>query len=348
MKASFCGVAFALASWLFVSLPVSVQAADADGPGDHDLLKRVEGSEIIWSQQMEQGEMAVALDRVEWDYDAQKFKETRMEYAEGRHTILYYKMPEGTSEKQAVKYLQTELLAIGFNTLFSGANDELDDGSNRFVEQLFPTVKQDEQLPYLHQFNHEKQRYAAMKGPGENGQAVYVSMYAFTLQDDAAAGYEKLKERHELASDNVVVRVDVLETKGVDASLIQIKAADVEEALNTQGRAAIYGIFFDPDKAEIRQESTETLGEIAKAIKNTPVGQRFLIVGHTDNQGGNPSRNQTLSSRRATAVVAELVGVYDIPAEKLIPFGAGMSSPLAPNTNEEGRARNRRIEIVAM
>ena len=85
---------------------------------------------------------------------------------------------------------------------------------------------------------------------------------------------------------------------------------------------------------------------MAKAIKES-TGRKFLIVGHTDNVG-DFAHNQALSAKRAAAVTAALTGKHDIPAASVIPVGVGMAAPVAANTDDAGRAKNRRVEIVAM
>jgi len=70
------------------------------------------------------------------------------------------------------------------------------------------------------------------------------------------------------------------------------------------------------------------------------------IVGHTDNQG-SAEYNMTLSERRAANVAAALVRDYGIAAGRLSSAGAGLTQPIAPNDTEDGRAKNRRAELVA-
>jgi len=140
--------------------------------------------------------------------------------------------------------------------------------------------------------------------------------------------------------------VDVLQTKPIEARMVVVKAEEIEQSIAKTGRIAIYGIYFDTDKAEIKPESTASLVEMASAIKAAPDG-KFLIVGHTDNQGGL-EHNQDLSKRRAAAVTKALVSQHQVPAAAVIPIGVGMAAPVAPNTDEAGRAKNRRVEIVAM
>ena len=94
-----------------------------------------------------------------------------------------------------------------------------------------------------------------------------------------------------------------------------------------------------------RPKSKPTLDEIAKLLTSKP-DLRLKIIGHTDNKG-TAEYNLDLSSRRAGNVAAALVGGYGIDPARLTSEGAGLSRPLASNDTEEGRAKNRRVELVA-
>lgn len=322
----------------------TASAADAPGTKDHPLLKRVEGSEIIWGKFSKFDEMKVALEKIEFDYDGQVFKPTKQQSLEGVHTVLYYRLPGDVSTLEAVRQYEQDLKAAEFTTLFTAANDSLDDGYNRFVQQIFPTALKTGQIGSMHEFNHDEQRYAVLKGKGKDGGEIYVTLYAFIL-NDVSVGFNDLVEAHKLDKGQTVVRVDILEAKPMEARMTVVKADEITSTIAATGRIAIYGVHFDTDKADLKPDSTESLDEMAKAIRTG--GGRYLIVGHTDNQG-EFGYNQTLSQKRAAAVTAALSSRYNIPAADLIPVGVGMSAPVASNTDEAGRAKNRRVEIVKM
>jgi outer membrane protein OmpA-like peptidoglycan-associated protein len=127
--------------------------------------------------------------------------------------------------------------------------------------------------------------------------------------------------------------------------MVVVKASEISSTIEKTGRIAIYGIYFDFDRAEIKPDSAATLAEIAKMLKTT-TGKRYLIVGHTDNQG-QFAHNAELSKRRAEAVVNALRKQYDVNAQAVVPVGRHGRSD-RPNTEESGRAKNRRVEVVAM
>lgn len=119
---------------------------------------------------------------------------------------------------------------------------------------------------------------------------------------------------------------------------------EVEQQLAQTGRAEIYGIYFDFNKATPRPESAPVLKEIAQALKDNP-NWKLEIGGHTDNVGGE-TYNLNLSDQRAQGVMQSLVTQYGVPAERLTAKGFGQTEPKATNDTVEGRALNRRVELV--
>ncbi len=101
---------------------------------------------------------------------------------------------------------------------------------------------------------------------------------------------------------------------------------------------------FDFDKAEIRPQYHERLKEAADFINKYP-NTKFLLAGHTDSKGTD-KYNQTLSERRAAAVKKYLVEKFGIGAQLLYPRGYGESRPIADNATDEGRQKNRRVEVI--
>ncbi len=116
--------------------------------------------------------------------------------------------------------------------------------------------------------------------------------------------------------------------------------------LATTGHAAVYGIYFAHDSADINQESRPSLEAIADMLEaNTSL--RLYVVGHTD-MTGQFDYNVGLSLARAHAVVKALVDEYGIAAVRLAGKGAGPLCPVGSNKNESGRKLNRRVELVEM
>jgi outer membrane protein OmpA-like peptidoglycan-associated protein len=113
--------------------------------------------------------------------------------------------------------------------------------------------------------------------------------------------------------------------------------------IRATGHAAVYGIYFDTGKSNIKPESSQTIAEIAKLLKSD-LGLKIHVVGHTDNVGSVDS-NIKLSQSRAEAVVQALRNNGITPA-RLKAFGCGQFAPVMSNDTEDGRAKNRRVELV--
>lgn len=120
-------------------------------------------------------------------------------------------------------------------------------------------------------------------------------------------------------------------------------ASSLGDEINRTGHVAVYGIHFDTGKATIQPDSEKILGEIAKLVQQN-ADLKLRVEGHTDNQG-NAGANQALSEKRAQAVVAWL-SAHNVPAARLTAKGLGQTQPVADNSSEDGRAKNRRVELV--
>lgn len=121
-----------------------------------------------------------------------------------------------------------------------------------------------------------------------------------------------------------------------------VTASDMFNTLNKDGRIALY-INFDTGKSTIKQESRPIIDQIVQMLKANP-DLMISIEGHTDNVG-NPQSNMTLSNDRAKSVMAAIVA-QGIDASRLSTVGFGQNNPIADNSTEEGRAQNRRVELV--
>lgn len=135
----------------------------------------------------------------------------------------------------------------------------------------------------------------------------------------------------------------IVQKAGMKQDIMENAEAFSNELKNT-GHAAVYGIFFDTGKSDLKPESQTAVGEIAKLLKQD-ANLKVYVVGHTDNVGVLES-NMKLSQARAEAVVQELTRKHGIPASRLKSFGNGPYAPVSSNDTEEGRAKNRRVELV--
>jgi len=144
-------------------------------------------------------------------------------------------------------------------------------------------------------------------------------------------------------NDGQGIELHIVERQAMEQT-IEANAATWLSDITSTGRAAVYGITFDTDKAVIKPESEPVLAEMAKLLKDNP-SLNVFIVGHTDSTGSY-EHNLKLSQERAAAVVNALVSGHGIAAARMTSVGVGPVAPVAPNDTEDGRAKNRRVELV--
>jgi outer membrane protein OmpA-like peptidoglycan-associated protein len=142
---------------------------------------------------------------------------------------------------------------------------------------------------------------------------------------------------------NGAIWLQIVEKKAMEQYIVADAAAFGYD-IRATGHAAVYGITFDTGKSAIKPESAQAIGEIAKLLTADP-SLKVFVAGHTDNVGGVDS-NIKLSQDRAEAVLQALVRDHGIAPARLRAYGCGQFAPVASNDTEEGRAKNRRVELV--
>lgn len=147
----------------------------------------------------------------------------------------------------------------------------------------------------------------------------------------------------EVRSYDNLYRLNIIEKEAMKQEVVA-NAETMRSDINTTGHVSVYGIYFDTGKSQIKPESDEAISEIAKLLKNNGV-LKLYIVGHTDSVGSFDS-NMKLSRDRADAVAKTLSGKYGIAATRLKGHGVASLSPVASNDTEDGKAKNRRVELV--
>ncbi|MBN1566888.1 MAG: OmpA family protein [Acidobacteria bacterium] len=132
--------------------------------------------------------------------------------------------------------------------------------------------------------------------------------------------------------------------KGEMAQDVVADAKTMAADISASGKVVIYGIYFDFNKADVKPESEPTLKEITRLLQQD-AKLRLYVVGHTDNAGGL-DYNMKLSQQRADAVVKELASKYKVEDTRLKALGVGPAAPVTSNDTEDGKAKNRRVELV--
>jgi OOP family OmpA-OmpF porin len=137
--------------------------------------------------------------------------------------------------------------------------------------------------------------------------------------------------------------IEIVEAKAMEQKL-EANTGAMLDALQKTGRVAVYGINFDTAKATIKPDSDAVLQQVL-ALLNQNVGLKLAIEGHTDNAGAPTFDNKRLSENRAGAVKFWLIA-HGVDADRLDSAGFGDTKPVADNATEDGKAKNRRVELV--
>jgi outer membrane protein OmpA-like peptidoglycan-associated protein len=304
--------------------------ADIKGSKDHPAAGRIAGSDILVYSSKAFDSYIIPLGPAKKnENDSFRFADSKK--IEGAATRITYVAPEGKSAEEVIANYRELFRSKGFETLYE-AKDEDFGRYDEFVKAAgYERVFESSGGP---------KRFITGKLQGKNGD-IYVSVYA---AENNFWSFEIKVGKQEAVKGRTYYQVDVIETKPLETSLVVIKAEEMENTLAKSGRIAIYGILFDHDKTDIKPESKPALEQISILMKKAP-DMKIMVVGHTDNQG-ELGYNQNLSQRRAESVVKALTGTYGISMERLSAHGVGMLSPVASNDSEEGRAKNRRVELV--
>lgn len=311
----------------------ALPAAATDAKGCRDLagLKRFDGSVIALCDQRKFAEYRLPVGKaVQYDYNRRQGTFEKQLDLEGRLTRNLYIVPAGPSSAEVFRNYRTELSAKGFTTLFEGRPGELGYWMAKAFENDGGPGGQ------ILGYGEKEARYIAATKE-EDGVTTHLAIYVLEYTD----GYHSTLRPKK---GQVALRIDMLQSGELKDQMVVVSAADIARSLDQAGRIALYGLNFDFNKATLQADSGPTLDEIAKFLKANP-SQRVHVVGHTDSIGGVDS-NQKLSQARAATVVSTLAKQYGIAANRLRPAGLGLLAPVATNATEEGRAKNRRVELL--
>jgi len=316
---------------LFLNSPILAQ--DIAGAGDHPLLPRYPGSEICASESEEFGEYRLvngpATNRDEIATTAIEGKISRN---------MYVLKDEERSTLEVMRNYEIALEDAGFSEIYNCSGDDCAEGADYRTFHFFranPNLKLSCKVPDNANWGmaEKEPRYFAahLSRPAEGDVHVAVTVAAWHLRGGGGPRY-------------VFIQADAVDAAPMQVGM-ELKLADeMDRELNTTGRAVLYGILFDTDSTKIKTESQAALIEIAKLL-NARQELSLLVVGHTDDEG-SLEYNLDLSARRARAVADALVGGHGIARGRLEGHGVGFLAPVTSNRTEEGRALNRRVELV--
>ena len=328
-----------------------------DEPGSKDLpfLKRYEGSYIVNYEHKNFDEASFPLSPIKMVADKEKrdsrnnhiFEPEKKADVEGAYTRLLYVLPAERSPLEVMRNYLDEIAAASGKVLFSCKNtdcggdmqgNDTGGGYQGIFEKLYPH----ERIKAANFSNgncgstmdFKEQRYAVATLPSGGGDTTLAVM---TYSVNSTRYCKALNGR-------TIAMVVAIEPKAREKRMVTVSAGDMAKSIEAIGKVTLYGIYFDTNKSVVKPESKPTLDQIAQMLNLKPT-LKLGVVGHTDNVGGADA-NLALSKRRSEAVVRALVEDYGVAESRLTPTGAGMGSPVASNDAEDGRAKNRRVELV--
>ncbi|MDL5030730.1 DUF4892 domain-containing protein [Pelomonas sp. APW6] len=338
LSRSACIVGLALGT---LAAHAAVPKADVPGSRDHPVLQRFAGSVLVGYAQQ--------------DWDQRQFPDARGAAKddnrfvnpvniEGKVTRLFYLAPQGKSPLEVFRNHQQALMAAGFKTTWTCETEAQGCARAYFALDGYERAKgmrwAEGDLPGVDAAYRDSSWNLEMALSYEQGRMLVgsLSQGGRTLQ---MLLYTSAAENAH--TGRAATYIEIVEPKAMPTGQVTVDAKALGQGLATEGRIALYGLQFDTGKTEIKSESGAQLDQMVSALKAQPA-LKVLIVGHTDNVG-SVEANLALSQGRAQAVVAALVQ-RGIAAGRLQARGVANFSPLASNAGEDGRARNRRVELV--
>lgn len=312
---------------------LSLTAADVTGSKDPAGLKRYEGSTIIGFQAPKQDEYFYSKGKTR-SFGKQNPFGADSEKLEGLVSRWTYAIPNPErSAYEVFSNYKTEFASLGLETVYAPDPDKAGG-----IGPAYSSWEQKAQLGSILDYNGADERYLVARTPGENPTYYVLFVTSFKL------GVVPPAHKTLVTKKTPLVQLDVIAPASVEEKMVLVKAADMERKIESEGGIALYGILFDFNKDTLRPESTPTLEQIAELLKKDPALKLF-VVGHTDGVG-TLDFNRDLSERRAKSVVSELTSHHQIAPGRLSPAGVAFLAPVATNTTDEGRAKNRRVVLI--
>ena len=314
---------------LFQLAYISIFSQDIDDAADHELLSRYPGSKIIYFFQKDYNELKLAVKPAKPEKEPQKWLEVA-----GHQTSIVYEIPLGKSTVEVMKNYQDAFKASNAEILFQCKGGECDGTtawySAKFFEKVYGKENRQSNGEISHYYDfgtyHASQRYIVSKIT--NSDKVYYVEIGMTPTYDGKP---------------VKVCVEVIEQEALQSGLIAINADLIKDKLEREGKLILEGILFDTGKATLKQSSFKVIEKVGDYLNHNPKA-KIYIVGHTDDIG-NFGENTLLAEGRAIKV-AEALKQFGNFESRVTPIGVGPVSPVATNETEEGRVKNRRVEIV--
>ncbi len=311
---------------LMLAAPFAAVAEDAPGTEDHPLITRYPESEITWQDVQEFQAYKIAVGPVTGYKAIDEWVETA-----GKITRTNYGLDGIRSYYEVFANYKSALEKGGFKILADGGSDTragTDVGSRQFLNVHYAANPAPPGSSNV------------LNGSATSGGAAYLAAKLARPQGDVFVVLTAAQYRE----DRIETIVDIIEVQAMEDDLVFVDAEAMSKDITNFGKVVLYGINFEHDKAAIMAESMPVVAEIAKLLENRPDPPADL-VGHTDGTG-SLDYNLKLSKDRAASVVKVLIDDHGIAADRLDPHGVGPLVPVAANGEDDGKAKNRRVELV--
>ena len=313
---------------------------DMSGSADHPKLNRVAGTTIVAYLQSDYAEHEFMTGR---DEKSRSIKQIDTVYKEGKLTRLVYSIPAEQTALFAQRNFQEVFNKLGkVQEIYSCKRKECPTSLGAsFIwdkdKRIPSSVKTLDRMYQISSYNRDPLYWY---GEIKSDTASYnISFFSASLNlatgDIKKEGFDK---------GRTFVHLSIIEKSDFKSDIAVVEANEIQQSISEKGHVALYGLFFDTGKDQLTTESKPALTEIAKALK-TDSALKVYVVGHTDNVGSLAS-NQQLSERRAASIINNLSKDFDIDQSRMTPIGVGLAAPVSTNDTEEGRALNRRVELV--
>jgi len=302
------------------------RTTDIEGGKDYTSISRFEGAVIEFYKETKWGSYKLPVSEqgtIDWG---------KPNILEGKVTRIQYTVSKDNNSEFVLHNYKAAFKKSGYEILIAIANEELGVSGrpHQWTEMYYVAGG------YYNGIGNEKFGLN-FQWPTWNNNQCFI----------AASGHEKDKDIYVIIyaivdAKYTLITQDVIEVEVVETGLVT--AQSIDKGLAADGYTTLDGVYFNTGKSSIKPESVDALGIIAEYL-NTHTEKKFFIVGHTDNVGDFDT-NLKLSKDRAETVVNELVTKYSVKTEQLKAFGSGSTGPVVSNSTDEGKAKNRRVEIV--
>jgi outer membrane protein OmpA-like peptidoglycan-associated protein len=315
----------------FTASASDIPTRDPQGAHDHPVITRFAGSVIMGYEATEFDAMTLPMGA----FKNNAFEKT--ESAKGHITRIAYVAPPGKSVLEISTNFEQELQKAGFQKRYSCYGTLGDSACGNAYDTSQAVLPND----VLWALSSDAGRHDAMINViYPTGDKIFIET-ARLNRKDAPLDIVLMVSGEEGKPTGIYLQI--CESKAMATGQVTVDAKAMAQGLSQDGHIPLYGIHFGTNSATINADSNSTLGEMASLMKSQPE-LKVYIVGHTDNSG-SLENNLTLSSQRAQAVVKALQDM-GVPANRMAPKGMASFSPVATNETDEGKARNRRVELV--